>query len=325
MKTFDNSTFLHKIDNNIEEVSMEENQGNKEQKIYNTTEIENEKDSLEPEDECKIHIAENEINECNNEDLECNDEDSDSNDEDLDCNDEDSDSNDEDLECNDEDSDSNDEDLDCNDEDSKETPSPNDPPIIDLRGIPKEKLHFQWNEIFKNDHPIQFEIGPGKGEFLIGLAQKHPEKNFVGIEIRRKRAILIQNKALRAGLQNLQMILGDAKYTSEYIFPKESVEVMYVHFPDPWPKRRHACRRLVNAKFADIVHQLLVPSGKIYLSTDVETYSKTMFECFQNHLGFKNIYFETNSCPCPEFHNTVHEWKFQLWGRSIHYLQFVKI
>ena len=283
MKTFDNSTFLHKIDNNIEEVSMEENQGNKEQKIYNTTEIENEKDSLEQEDECKIHIAENEISECNNED------------------------------------------LDCNDEDSKETPLPNDPPIIDLRGIPKEKLHFQWNEIFNNDHPIQFEIGPGKGEFLIGLAQKHPEKNFVGIEIRRKRAILIQNKALRAGLQNLQMILGDAKYTSEYIFPKESVEVMYVHFPDPWPKRRHACRRLVNAKFADIVHQLLVPSGKIYLSTDVETYSKTMFECFQNHLGFKNIYFETNSCPCPEFHNTVHEWKFQLWGRSIHYLQFVKI
>ncbi|HPY75806.1 MAG TPA: hypothetical protein PLB63_10430, partial [Planctomycetota bacterium] len=64
---------------------MEENQGNKEQKIYNTTEIENEKDSLEPEDECKIHIAENEINECNNEDLECNDKDSDSNDEDLDC------------------------------------------------------------------------------------------------------------------------------------------------------------------------------------------------------------------------------------------------
>lgn len=199
-----------------------------------------------------------------------------------------------------------------------------DPYILDFRFKEPEELHFPWHELFKNNNPIQYEIGPGKGEFLIGLAQAHPEKNFIGIEIRRKRAVLVQNKALRAELSNVQMILGNAKEISEHIFPAGSVETIYVHFPDPWPKKRHIRRRLVDSQFAEIVYKILVPNGKIYLSTDVETYSVTMFEAFSNHSGFKNIYFTENTCPCPEFHNTVHESKFRQWGRNIHYLLFEK-
>ena len=126
-----------------------------------------------------------------------------------------------------------------------------------------------WHEIFGNGHPIHVEIGMGKGKFLMELAEKNPQINFVGIE--KYSSVLIRAlekmEQEEKPLSNLVFIRMDAENITK-VFAKGEVERIYLNFSDPWPKDRHAKRRLTSKEFFARYHKILVTDGLVEFKTD---------------------------------------------------------
>ena len=132
-------------------------------------------------------------------------------------------------------------------------------------------------------------MGSGDGSFLVALARRLPARNFLGVERLLGRLRKTDRKALRAGLRNVRLIRIEASYLVEYLLPPESVEVLHVYFPDPWPKRRHECRRLIDDRFARNAQRVLAPGGVIYLRTDDLDYFSQAQAVFAGVAGFLPI------------------------------------
>lgn len=189
--------------------------------------------------------------------------------------------------------------------------------------LPARQQIPDWRLIFGNWHPLKVEIGPGQGDFLLDLAREEPDANFVAIEIRNKRVEKIKARAARAGVKNAQVWMGDAKEVLPSLFAPGTVDTFFIHFPDPWVKRKHERRRLIQLEFVHIMHTLLVPQGKAYLTTDVANYAEHMLQCFQAQGGFTTVYAESGHRDYA-YHHSVHESKFKLGGRTINYFYFSK-
>lgn len=132
----------------------------------------------------------------------------------------------------------------------------------------QSELRSRWSEYFENDHPIRIEIGMGKGQFLLELARREPEINFIGIE--RYSSVLVHPvRKLEAltPLHNIVLLRMDAERLTEVFAPGE-VDRIYLNFSDPWPKDRHAKRRLPGRVFLGRYEQVLVPGGLIEFKTD---------------------------------------------------------
>lgn len=161
------------------------------------------------------------------------------------------------------------------------------------------------------------EIGPGKGEFILHQAQEHPQINFVAIEIRRYRFEKISKKIERLELKNLFMIQGDARECLPRLFPENFFESIYVLFPDPWPKKRHAKHRLLKPRLIKQLRGFLKAGGEIYNATDAGFYSEQIVAAFDEAGGFTR-----RAIPSP--FPTYFEQKWIQAGRSIDYWKFVK-
>ena len=137
-----------------------------------------------------------------------------------------------------------------------------------------EAVLHRWDEIFGRSAPKAVEIGMGKGKFIIEMATRHPEMDFIGIE--RYESVMIRAlqriDTLRdAGhtFNNLRFICMDATYIGDYFEP-HSLDRIYLNFSDPWPKKRHAKRRLVSREFLERFKGLLISGGRIEFKTDNE-------------------------------------------------------
>ncbi len=133
-------------------------------------------------------------------------------------------------------------------------------------------------EVLPQEQPFEVEVGCGDGSFLIRYAQAHPERNFLGIERLLGRTRKTDRKGLRAGLRNLRVLRLEAAYSVEFMLPAAAAAAVHVYFPDPWPKRRHHGRRLINPAFVATVCRALAPGGRFYLRTDDLDYFKHMGE-----------------------------------------------
>lgn len=131
---------------------------------------------------------------------------------------------------------------------------------------PEEKKGH-WNQVFGNDNPIRIEVGMGKGKFIMELAQKNPHINYVGIE--RYSSVLLRGLEKRAelDLSNIYFMCIDAKDLAEIFAPGE-VDRIYLNFSDPWPKDRHAKRRLTSEAFLAVYDKVLVDEGTVEFKTD---------------------------------------------------------
>ena len=143
--------------------------------------------------------------------------------------------------------------------------------------------------LFPTLKPLEVELGAGDGTFLTQYAGAHPERNFIGVERLLGRLRKVDRKGLRAGLANLRLVRVEAWYFAEWMLPVESVEVFHVYFPDPWPKRRHHRRRLINAKFSQAVRQALKPGGRIFFRTDNPDYHAQILEVFEPQQDFVTV------------------------------------
>ncbi len=124
-----------------------------------------------------------------------------------------------------------------------------------------------WKEVFGNDNPIYIEIGMGKGQFLMALAKENPDKNYVGIEKYSSVLLRAIEKQTEENLPNVKFIRMDAEYIAD-VFAPEEVAGIYLNFSDPWPKDRHAKRRLPSRQFLARYEQILAKGGKVQFKTD---------------------------------------------------------
>lgn len=129
------------------------------------------------------------------------------------------------------------------------------------------RLRGEWHNFFGNTNEIHIEVGMGKGRFLMDLAALHPEINYIGIE--RYTSVLLRavQKMEENPLPNVHFLCIDAKTLPE-VFAPEEVNRIYLNFSDPWPKDRHAKRRLTSSQFLERYHQFLAKDGRLEFKTD---------------------------------------------------------
>ena len=134
---------------------------------------------------------------------------------------------------------------------------------------------FDWRTVFKNDLPVEIDLGAGDGGFAVAYATHHPTRNLVAVERLLGRVRKIEKKALRGGLANLRVLRLELGYTVRHLLPPNRLTVAHLLFPDPWPKRRHWPRRLVQADFVRDLARALAPGGEFRFTTDHEDYFKS--------------------------------------------------
>jgi tRNA (guanine-N7-)-methyltransferase len=137
-----------------------------------------------------------------------------------------------------------------------------------------DQLPETWTSsaVFGRDAPLEVEIGCGKGMFIVAASTERSQHDFLGIEVSRKYARFAAARLARAGRTNAKMICAEARKSFAQRLSSNSVRAVHVYFPDPWWKKRHKPRRVMNEPFLRDVERVLVPGGSLHFWTDVEEY-----------------------------------------------------
>ena len=144
--------------------------------------------------------------------------------------------------------------------------------------IPFEGKPLEFASIFQNDHPVVLEIGFGMGETTQAIAEQRPEVNFLGIEVYTAGVGSLVNRIAQKGLTNIRIIQHDAVEVLEQSIEASSLDAVHIFFPDPWHKKRHHKRRLIQSDFVDLLASRLKPGGILHCATDWQPYAEQMLE-----------------------------------------------
>jgi len=178
-----------------------------------------------------------------------------------------------------------------------------------------------WKKEFNNDNPIHLEIGMGKGDFIYNMAKKYPHINFIGIE-KYSGVIARAIKKYPDKLDNLRIINMDAKNLTD-VFNRE-IETIYLNFSDPWPKKRHASRRLTSAYFLEIYDNVFKSAKRIVQKTDnLILFQSSLVSLSQYGYTFLDVNLDLANSDIPNI-LTEYEAKFIKDGVKINYLEAIK-
>ncbi|QDT49248.1 tRNA (guanine-N(7)-)-methyltransferase [Symmachiella dynata] len=145
---------------------------------------------------------------------------------------------------------------------------------------------FDWQEYFGNDHPVEVEVGAGRGLFLFNEGRRRPESNFLGIEINYREGRRAALRVAKREMSNVRFLGGDAKVVLGERIASASVAGVHVYFPDPWWKRRHKPRRVFDDFLVEHIRRILIPRGKLHFWTDVEEYFDVAVKMVDEHAAF---------------------------------------
>jgi tRNA (guanine-N7-)-methyltransferase len=133
-----------------------------------------------------------------------------------------------------------------------------------------------WLDLFGNDHPVELEIGCGKGMFLREAARGCPECNYLGVERAGKYYRRAVERLARAGVTNVRLLRADGLDVLDRWIPPAAVRVIHILFPDPWPKKRHHKRRVFRPALMALAHRALAPGGELRVATDHPEYGEAI-------------------------------------------------
>jgi len=169
-------------------------------------------------------------------------------------------------------------------------------------------------QVFGREAPVVLEIGFGMGDSLIEMATRAPEKNFIGIEVHPPGVGRLLSRAAEAGLTNIRVYCDDAVEVLEQCIPDASLDTLQLFFPDPWHKKRHHKRRIVQPEFAQKIRQKLAVGGCFHMATDWENYAEHMMEVMSAAEGYRNRAGDGQYSPQPEWRPVT---KFQQRGERL--------
>jgi|TARA_B110000977_G_scaffold177440_1_gene233983 tRNA (guanine-N7-)-methyltransferase len=154
--------------------------------------------------------------------------------------------------------------------------------------VPFQNELLDLNQIFPNQNPITVEIGFGMGDSLLEMAIAQPNANFLGMEVHRPGVGKLLHGIEENGIKNLKIVSHDAVEVLESGLAVESIDKLLIYFPDPWHKKRHNKRRLIQHEFVQLARSRLKIGAEIHLATDWEHYAEHMMEVMSDAEGFEN-------------------------------------
>ena len=160
---------------------------------------------------------------------------------------------------------------------------------------------YDLKTVFGNDAPIIMEIGFGNGEALAHIAKLHPENNYIGIEVHRAGVGHLMMLLAQQNIENVRIYCHDAVEVLEQKMPDGALSGVHLFFPDPWHKKKHHKRRIVSAKFLDLLKQKLKQGGYFHAATDWQDYAESMLAVLSEHPAFENTSPTSDYCPCPDY------------------------
>lgn len=182
---------------------------------------------------------------------------------------------------------------------------------------PGEEQQGKWSEAFGRRAPLQVELGTGKGDFLSQLAELHPEINYIGIEAQQDVLYLAAKKVAAKALQNVRLLVFDINHLEEIFAPGE-VSRFYINFCDPWPKLRHAKRRLTYRTFLDKYRRLLAEGGDLHFKTDNRPlFDFSLKEFREAGLEVRDVSYDLHAENRPDNIMTEYERRFSGLGEKI--------
>ncbi len=186
-----------------------------------------------------------------------------------------------------------------------------------------EELQGTWQEKFGNSHPIQVELGTGKGDFISELAHRFPEVNFIGIEAQQDVLYSAARKIRERELSNVRLLVFDINHI-ETIFAPGEIDRFYINFCDPWPKKRHAKRRLTHVNFLEKYSRLLHRPGEIHFKTDNRGLFDFSLEQFEEAgLEVRNVTYDLHGDSWEGNIETEYERKFSGLGEKINRCEII--
>ena len=192
-------------------------------------------------------------------------------------------------------------------------------PINDLirRNVP-----VRWHNVFENAFPLDLEIGIGNGSFIVPFSKDHPERNIIGIEIEGVYLKKANKKLLKQDISNARLLIGDAKFLAWKLFDDESIEDVYINYPDPWFKKRHKKRRLINVYSLRML--ALKMRSVLTIATDNEEYRDWVIQSVQETKCFDAVFSTVYVNEMENYYATKYEKKWKEQGKPVFYMKFKK-
>lgn len=180
---------------------------------------------------------------------------------------------------------------------------------------------LDWRQIFVDGtHPIEIDVGSGKGGYLLWAAQTKPDRNFLGVERQLVRLRKVDQKIRQRQLTNARQLRVEASYLVSKLVPAGSVAAYHIYFPDPWPKRRHHPRRLFQPDFIRDLHRTLGQNGVVHAATDDQEY----FTHIQKVMRESGLFRATAADQLPVEAQTEFEKIFLAQGKKIGRAKYVR-
>ena len=150
--------------------------------------------------------------------------------------------------------------------------------LLPRYGVPYSQTPLDLDRVFGRAAPKILEIGFGMGETMADIAMRHPENDYLGIEVHAPGVGSLLNRIAGLGIANVRVIQHDAVEVLEHMLAPQSLAGAHVFFPDPWPKKRHHKRRLIQPPFARLLASRLKPGAHLHVATDWEDYARQILE-----------------------------------------------
>jgi tRNA (guanine-N7-)-methyltransferase len=192
-----------------------------------------------------------------------------------------------------------------------------------LYGIDEGDDRLDLEALFGNGHPVITEIGFGNGEATWQMARAHPEENYLGVEVHRPGVGHLLLLLEHNGISNVRVACEDAVEFLRKRIPADSLGGVRIYFPDPWPKKRHHKRRIIQTPFIGLLAQKMKAGGILHMATDWEQYSEHMLDVMRYAQDFENLSPDGKTCPRPEWRPaTKYEKRGERLGHSVFDLLF---